>query len=87
MNWSSASSNALNCCLVSALKTSKRSSINCIVTFDQPIIAYFFNCRSSIPYIKKIIKEYEDLYQIVQETLRPIGNLFERGIPEDEISF
>ena len=47
----------------------------------------FFQLPIINPLHKKIIKEYEDLYQIVQETLRPIGNLFERGIPEDEISF
>jgi transcriptional antiterminator/mannitol/fructose-specific phosphotransferase system IIA component (Ntr-type) len=47
----------------------------------------FFQLPIINPLHKKITEEYEDLYQIVQETLRPIGNLFERRIPKDEISF
>ena len=66
----------------------KQKVINQLYSHFRP--AYyrlFFQLPIINPLHKKIIDEYEDLYQIVQETLRPIGNLFERRIPEDEISF
>ena len=66
----------------------KQKVINQLYSHFRP--AYyrlFFQLPIINPLHKKIIEEYEDLYQIVQETLRPIGNLFERGIPEDEVSF
>ncbi|MDH5030618.1 PTS sugar transporter subunit IIA [Enterococcus faecalis] len=36
---------------------------------------------------QKIKNEYYDLYSIVNETMKPIGNLFDYSIPEEEISF
>lgn len=39
------------------------------------------------PLHKKIRTEYTDLYNIVEETLRPFSSLFDYTIPEDEIAF
>ena len=36
---------------------------------------------------KKIRTEYKDLYNIVEETLKPISSLFDHNVPEDEIAF
>ena len=39
------------------------------------------------PLQKKIRREYTDLYDIVEETLKPISSLFTHKVPEDEIAF
>ncbi len=36
---------------------------------------------------EKIMKEYADLYDIVKETMRPIAILFDKRIPDEELSF
>lgn len=39
------------------------------------------------PLHKKIKDEYSELFNIVEETLKPIASLFEHQIPEDEVAF
>lgn len=39
------------------------------------------------PFSEKIKREYTELYEIVEETLKPIEALFEHKIPEEEVAF
>ncbi|MGL4696916.1 BglG family transcription antiterminator [Enterococcus larvae] len=39
------------------------------------------------PLYSKIKEEYSELYDIVEEALKPIASLFEEPVPEDEIAF
>lgn len=47
----------------------------------------YFHLPIVNPLCEKIKKEYKELFQIVQETLRPIGSIFGQEIPEEEIAF
>lgn len=39
------------------------------------------------PFCQKIKKEYQNLFQIVQETLKPFGAIFGASIPDEELAF
>ncbi len=39
------------------------------------------------PMQEKIFEKYNDLYQIVKETLRPISDSFDSKLPDEEVAF
>lgn len=46
-----------------------------------------FKLPISNPLCKRVKEEYKELYKLVSETLKPLSELFDQEIPEDEVAY